>query len=136
MSIEFGKRLHDAGGYYAKALTVPQNTSVATDALKTGKGGQLGQLEVAVYAAEDVSLADTKKLTIVLQDSDTSDSGFTDLLTTSVTASGATTISAGDLIARVPIPTNADVYTRMNVTTDDAAATGKVMAVLEGQFSR
>jgi len=136
MSFNISGRLHDANGYYTKSMDVPANTSASTPALKTGAGGQDGQLEAAVIVAEEISLADEKIFTIALESSSASASGFVEHFRKIYTADGATTFAAGSTLVRLPIPEDAAANTRITLTTNDATAAGSILAVLEGNFHR
>jgi hypothetical protein len=123
-----GQDLKVDGEYYADALTVPQNDSTNSSSVKTMQGAQNGALQVKVVVNTDIVLADTKVMSIKVQDS-ADDTTFADVATIyTVTADGETTVSADTVLALFALPTDTGKYTRIVVTTDDAAVTGKVDA--------
>lgn len=113
--------------YLAKDQTVPQNTSANGDGGSFEISATLGSIEVvAEVGSVALGLANTKVLTVKLQDS-ADNSSFADLATLyTVTASGALTVPVNTELGRFIIPTTARRYVKAVITTDDAAATGKV----------
>lgn len=114
------------GEYLAKAQALPQNASA------DGNGGEfhladtLGSIEVIVKVNAEISLADTKVLSVKMQDKATG-SEYADLATIySKTASGATTLAAGTELARYILPSGTKELLKAIITTTDAAAAGKL----------
>lgn len=114
------------GEALADAQTLPQNTSA------DGNGGEfrlddtLGAIEILVDVETEISLADTKVLTVKLQHKDTGGS-YADLATIyTKTASGATTLAADTELARFILPTNTKELLKAVISTTDAAASGKI----------
>jgi hypothetical protein len=117
--------LKEALGYYNKGTTIPQNTNTnGTTNLQTGQTN--GQLEIVMSAATAIALADTKIITLTVTSSATVAGTFTEVGTATYTASGATTFAIDEEILTFVIPTSEKVleFTKVNVATDDAAATG------------
>jgi hypothetical protein len=133
----YGHHLKDAwDGKLATAQAVPQNTSAYGDEGSKQFNGTQGSVEVIVACNEAMSLAATKVLTVVLHDS-ADDSSFAEVdgvkFTETAPAGEAKTYAAGDIICRLPVPSNLRRYAKVYVTTDDAAASGKFDAWLDFQ---
>ena len=116
--------------YWARAQTLPQNTNADGNGGAIEASGVQGGIECIVRCSTAISIADTKTLTIKMLDgasaSSMSDVPELDPFFT-VTASGAAqTYAVGDELARITLPTNIRRYTKVNITTDDAAASGAV----------
>lgn len=133
MTIHNFGRMHDANSYYGKAVTIPANTSTTSSALQT-EGGQDSQLEVAVIAATAVTLAAAAVLKVILQTSAEESTSYQNILSREVSDTGALSFAKGDVIAVVPIPSDALKYTRVVVETNDAAATGTIDIPIQGSF--
>lgn len=124
-----GQDIKVDGEQYLVGVSAPQNTTVNSSAIKNMPGAQLGSLQVKVVVNTDLVIADTKIMTVKLQHSDAETTGFTDYATLyTVTASGVTTVDAETVLALFVLPTDIKKWTRLTVTTDDAAVTGKVDA--------
>jgi len=99
---------------------VPQDNTVTSDEFNAGK--TQASLELVVYADTDIDLADATTLSVNYLYGDS----FGDSQTIyTVTASGATTIDAGELARFVP-STDLPVPGKVEITTDDGAATGTI----------
>lgn len=116
------ERLINEDAKYFEAET--NVASVTSSAIRTGEGGQLGT-KIILRANEDVALADTKVMTLNITTSDTEAGTFTGLVSSSVTASGATVYEAGAVIAEVNLPRTAKEWTKAVVSTDEVAPSGK-----------
>ena len=116
----------------AQALALPQNDSAYGNEGPHQFDMTMGAVEAVVLCEEDISVADTKSLSIVLVHGDTEAACTTELGETfSETADGAAlTYDAGDEICRLSVPSSLKQYGNIKVTTDDAAATGKIKALL------
>lgn len=114
------------GENLAKDMTLPANTSAVGNGIVMNFAGALGSQEVVVEVAEDVALADTKSLTVLLEHRDKG--GTFELLgeVCSLTAAGAQGYKAGTVLGRFIPPSDCKVETRAVVTTDDAAVSGKI----------
>lgn len=114
------------GQYLAKAQALPQNASA------DGNGGEFhlaelqGAVEIVVKVNAEITLADTKVLSVKLQDKATG-GAYADLATIySKTAAGATTLTADTVLARYILPTATKELLKGVITTTDAAAAGKL----------
>jgi len=115
--------------YLAKSKDVPLNASA------DGNGGLFdnisktnASIEVVAKVVEDISIADTKAITVKLQHSDDK-TVFTDLQTlyTKIVDNAAgETIPAGTELARFIPPTTSKKWIKAVLTTTDAAAEGKI----------
>jgi hypothetical protein len=107
---------------------LPQNTSKNSQAISTGTKGALGSFCVKAVVEDEVALADTKTLSITLQDSADGEN-FADVVTLyEMTADGAETIEAGQVLCEYVMAPAIRRWTRVAVVTDDAAATGSISA--------
>jgi len=123
------ERLAAFPDYLAYRQAVPQNTSAVGNGAGKVVGNCAGYIQINARVSTDIVLADTKVLSIKLQES--SDDGvvdsYTDLVTIyTVTASGATTIGEGTLLASYMYNPDDEKYVRAVITTDDAAVTGNI----------
>lgn len=114
-------RVH--GEDYLDSVTVPQDDSVAGNVLALGKGGQNNSFAVKVVVDTAITLTASKTLTIAVKSS-------SDKSTWSTIASKEFTAGqvAGTVLMYLSLPPNVDEFTRVDVSTDDDAATGKVSA--------
>ena len=113
---------------YFQAEALPQNTSSNSQAISTGTKGALGSFCVKAVVADEISLADTKTLQIILQDSADGEN-FADVETLyEMTADGAATIVAGQVLCEYVMAPTIRRWTRIAVVTDDAAAAGSISA--------
>lgn len=114
------------GQYFAKEQSLPQNTSA------DGNGGEFhladlqGSLEVIVKVNAQISLADTKVLTVKLQDKATGGSYADKATIYTKTASGATVLPLGTELARFVLPTDLKELVKVVISTTDAGAAGKL----------
>ena len=125
-------RLKVDGEFLATGQTVPTNTNADGDEGSKELAGTLGGLEVVVSAKTAVTLANTKKFTAKLMDS-ADNSSFADIPGASVvkTSSGSAW-AAGSILARIPIPSTARRYIKLNIATDDTTPpTGTVDAFVD-----
>jgi len=112
--------------FLAKAQSLPQNTNADGNGGAFNLAGTNGSIEVVAVVNSEISLADTKVLTVKLKDS-SDGTTYADMQTIyTKTASGATTIAADTELGRFIIPTNAKPHIKANIVTTDAAATGKI----------
>ena len=117
--------LKEALGYYNEGTTIPANTNTdgATN-LESGKTN--GQLEIVLAAATEIAVADTKTVTLSYSSSVAVAGTFVTHGTTLVLMTADTTYAVGEVIASIIIPNDVQVleFTKVNVATDDAGATG------------
>lgn len=124
--------LKEAVGLYSEGVTIPQNTNVdGVNNLQTGKTN--GQLAVEVLAgATDVVLANAKTITLTVTSSATEGGTFTAVGVATFLTTAITTYIQGDIILSIIIPNDARVleWTKVNIATDDVAATGTFDATI------
>lgn len=115
------------GEYLAKEQSLPQNASADGNGAVLDLRGSLGGVEIVARAAGDISIADTKSLTITLQHKDT-DGAYADLGEVfAVTAAGAAwTAEDGEILGRFVPATDLKEHLKVVLATDDAAASGAV----------
>jgi hypothetical protein len=122
--LKYDNDLVAAGDYLASAQAVPKNTNADGDEGSVALGGTLGKIEIRVKAASEVTIHNTKVITIIVQDS-ADDSSFSTIATIlSHTASGDKVWAAGDILARFVLPSNCRKYVKVNIATTDASAAG------------
>ncbi|WP_320130257.1 hypothetical protein [uncultured Sphaerochaeta sp.] len=109
--------------YHEKTELASASAGVVGAVLDTGEGGQNGALCIKVVANGAVSIADTKKLTITVNEGDASDSLAAKL---SYEVAGAKAYADKDLIFDYVLPPSILRYTSVTVTCDDDAAVGYV----------
>ncbi len=109
------------------AQTLPQNTSADGNEGPLKVSGLLGGIELVVRAHTDIAIADTKALTVAIQQRDGEDA-FAALATiyTITAAAGSGAITAGTELARYALPSTVKDEIKAVITTTDAAATGKL----------
>jgi len=110
--------------YLSENQAVPQNTSADGNGEVQEVAGTNGSLEVVVECSEAITITSAKVLSIKIQDSNTSGSGYADLAT--IYSATAPTFAAGDVIARYTLPEGVKNYIKAVLTTDDASAAGKL----------
>ena len=117
------ERLIDENAKFFEAET--NVASATSSALRTGTGGQLGATKIVLRANENISLADTKVMTLAVSTSATESGTYTPIASSVVTASGATVFSAGAIIAEVVLPRTAGEFSKVTVSTDETTPSGK-----------
>lgn len=116
-----------ADSRYFSETTVPQNNSTVSTVVNSGAGSKFGQDKIVTKVTTDVVIADTTTIVLKYEDSADGSTGWGELGTYTITASGSTTISAGDNLAPdFTIPDQAAAYTRVTITTTDVAAVGAI----------
>jgi hypothetical protein len=130
MPTGLGYELIDESAIYHKGVATPQNTTANGSVVRSGAGGQNGACEVVLTPATAIGLADTKTLTITVQDS-ADGTSFATVDSFVRTASGATTLPAGTPVWKFVLPETIREYTRVQIATTDAAATGTVDVFLK-----
>jgi hypothetical protein len=90
-----------------------------------------------VRAATDIVITDTKILTVTLNDNILATGGTdTTVATKAITASGETTIAAGEVVVEFIAPRTVKEYTSVTVTTDDVGVVGTYDAFLSSPMGR
>lgn len=106
------------------------NGTITSGYIRTGAGGQLGATKIYVRASDAVTIADTTTLVFGVNEADdATGTNATAMGSFTITASGATTYSAGYNIWEFIIPRTASKeFTNITITSNDAAVAGSVDA--------
>ncbi|WP_461210081.1 hypothetical protein [Desulfocurvus sp. DL9XJH121] len=112
------------GQYLAKEQDVPADAEADGNGPEMDFSGTLGGVEILAVAATDLALADGATLAVRLEHADKGGDFETLGQVCAVTASGALTIEAGEVLGRFIPPTSAKARTKAVLATDDATATG------------
>ena len=106
--------------------TIPNNTSVTSDAFPFGE--TLHGLELVAEVEDEVQIADTKSLSILILEDDESDGTFATSETLyTVSASGATeTLTAGTELFRHVADTKRKMWYKVRITSTDTTETGSL----------
>ncbi|MFI3270934.1 MAG: hypothetical protein R3Y11_02370 [Pseudomonadota bacterium] len=116
----------------ASEQALPSNTSAVGNGGGQSAGGLLGSTEMVMVAATAVSLTVGKTISMTLEDSDDNETFSAVPMTSSCTAtSSACSWAIGDVIARLPVPSDAREYVRVKMSTDDTAVSGSVDIVFD-----
>ena len=117
-----------SGEALAVNQVVPQNTSADGNGEALRLGGGLGGVELALVAAEDISIAGGKTLKAFLRHADEAGGAFADcgVLFQSANGGGSLTVKAGDEVGRLPVPSDLKTWGKVRLSTDDASAGGRI----------
>jgi hypothetical protein len=127
MDFEHGAVQRVYGEYYATAQTVPANTNADGDEGAQKNSGAMGGIAVTAVAATDVFITDACTLTIKVQHCATEGGSYVDLGNVCAKlSSGDTTYEAGEVLGRFILPPEIEEWTKVNLATDDASATGTI----------
>lgn len=120
-----GAELKSAPDYVFDAEATPQNTSVVSSVIRSGKTQD--QLEYIVEVVTQGDLANTNVLTIEYGYGDTDAGTYTDKVTvyTQTGTAAANELAVGELARYVP-DREKGVFGEWTITTDDPAATGAI----------
>lgn len=120
------------GEHLAKAQSLPADASAEGNGGARRAGSMLGAAEVVMVAASSVTLAEGTTLTLMMQQS-TDGETFTDIPVQfrKTVAASSMNVAAGEVMARLPLPSDAGSFVRAVMATDDAAATGSVDIIFE-----
>lgn len=117
------------GQYLAKEQALPLNTSADGNGAVLDLSGIQGAVEVVAKVTSEITISDTKVLTIKLQDKD-DDGSYADLgivhQATYSSSGGANVVAADTVLGRFVLPTDTKRNLKAVLTTDDAAAAGAV----------
>lgn len=120
------------GTNLASEQTLPANTSATGNGGGQSAGGLLGSTEMVMVAATAVSLTSGKAVTMTLEDSDDNETFTAVPITSTFTASSTTNSwTAGTVIMRLPVPSDAREYVRVVISTNDSSASGTVDVVFD-----
>ncbi len=99
----------------------------------TGNGGALradntqGALELVVAASGAVSIAADKSITVTLSDCDTEDGTYVSMpLLLTKTFAAATSYADGDVIGKIPLPSDIGTFVKITLSTTNSTAIGAV----------
>ncbi|WP_027186658.1 hypothetical protein [Desulfovibrio cuneatus] len=125
----YNHQLRVYGEYLAKEQPLPQNSQSVGNGGGQRAGSMLGAAEVVFTASAPVALQAQKAVSFGLEESDDNTS-FTPVPITFRLATGTTARAweQGDIIGRLPLPSELKRYVRLTLATDDAAAKGSVDA--------
>lgn len=114
------------GQYLAKEQALPQNGTADGNGAVLDLTGTMGGVEIVARIAGDVTLADTKTMTIGLKQSADGEAweGLATLFT--LTSDGGDSLAEGTVLGRFVLPTDVEPNVKATLTTDDAAVTGSV----------
>ena len=118
--------------YLAKTQALPRNTTATGNGGARRAGSQMGAFEVVVVATAATTIADGKSLTLALEDS-ADGTAFAPLAVSfkRTVSGGARTWKPGDVLGRVPLPSDCRSWVRAVMGTDDASAAGTVDIVFD-----
>lgn len=118
-------RIH--GCHLATAQTLPCNTNAVGNGGARSVGGLLSGVEMVMIAASDVAIGASKSITLSMEDS-ADKITFTAVPVTCrrMASSSGQAWKKGDVIARLPVPSDCKEYIRVIIATDDASASGSV----------
>jgi len=122
-----GEATHFAGDYLFKEQALPNATTLYSEGHTLNN--TLGRLQLTGTLDGNLSVADTKNLTVTLQYKD--GSGAWQPLATLVSIAGVATIPAGKLFEYIPVPHDTRREHRLQVTTDFNASAVKLTAAVE-----
>lgn len=120
------------GEHLAKEQQLPASTSAEGNGGSQKAGSMLGAVEVVMVAATSVHLAENATLTLSMQES-TDNTVFSNMPVQYIrkAVGGAMDFAAGDVVARLPLSSDAGKHVKAVMATDDAAATGTVNIIFE-----
>lgn len=120
-------RIH--GEYLASKQTLPKNAQAVGNGGAQRAGSLMGAAEIVMRAASVVTIAASKSFSVLLEHSADNESFVLMPLTfKSTSGAQARTWQDGDVMARVPLPSDCERFVRIVIATDDAAAAGMVDA--------
>ena len=122
---DYQLRIH--GESLAENQLLPKNTQAAGNGGPQRAGSLMGAAEIVVKAVTPVTIAAGKSLTVIMEDGEEAGTLSAMPLTFKLTAgASALTRPVGEIIGRIPLPSNCRRYLRVMLGTDDAAASGAV----------
>ncbi len=125
----YNHQLRVYGEYLAKEQPLPQNSQSVGNGGGQRAGSMMGAAEVVLTASAPVALQTQKTVSFGLEESDDNIS-FTPvpIFFRLATGTAARAWEQGDIIGRLPPPSELKRYVRLTLATDDAAAKGCVDA--------
>lgn len=121
------RELRSGTDYFFYNETIPNNTTSNSEGLLIGK--TQNALEIVGIAATEMTVAGTKAISFVVQES--SDDGVADAYATiatpyALTSSGGDTIAAGTELFRYSVATDKEIYIRVGFVSTEAGESGEV----------
>ncbi len=113
----------------ATAQVVPQNKAVIGNSGPIEVDGISGSIEILALVNEAITIADSKKITITLEHSDTGlDSSWSILgtLYTLTASSGSGSLAKNTELDRFALKSTVKRYLHAKIMTDDSSATGSL----------
>lgn len=127
----YGHMLRVHGEHLAKGQALPKNTQAVGNGGPQRAGALMGAAEVAAVAATPVTLGDGKSLTLMLEDSDDGVAFAALPVSFRRSAPGGRTWVGGEVLGRLPLPSDCRRHVRVVIGTDDAGASGTVDVVFD-----
>ena len=121
-----GQSAHFAGDYLFRNAVLPNNATIHSE--EHILNNTLGKLLLAGTIDKSLSLTGTNALTILLQYKDGNDWKTLDIL---VSVSGVTTIPAGRIFEKIPVPSSTKRIHRLQITSNFDASAVKLTAAIE-----
>jgi len=121
-----GQAAHFAGDYLFRNTALPSNTTIQSE--EHTLNNTLGKLLLVGTIDKSLSLTGTNALTILLQYKDGNDWKNLDTL---ILVSGVTTIPAGRIFEKIPVPSNTKRIHRLQITSNFDASEVKLTAAIE-----
>ena len=110
-------------------IAVPVNATTS-GTIEIEAAGMMGTCEVAIVSGSVAAQLPTaaKKYALTVKAADRQGGTYTTVITRDILP-GQTAIGVGELIGVCPIPSTAGAWIKVDVATDDTAATGKISVV-------
>jgi hypothetical protein len=121
-----GQPAHFAGDYLFRDVALPNNTTIHSE--EHILNNTLGKLLLTGKIDKNLSLTGTNALSVLLQYKDGND---WKTLSTLLSVSGVNTISAGQIFATIPVPSNTKRIHRLQITTNFNASEVSLTAAIE-----
>ena len=119
-------RIH--GEYLASKQTLPKNAQIVGNGGGQRAGSLMGAAEIVVQAASVVTIAAAKSFSVLLEHSADNETFSLMPLAFKSSAALARTWQEGDVMARMPLPSDCERFVRILLATDDTTAAGMVDA--------
>ena len=123
----YDHQLRIYGENLAAGQALPKNTQAQGNGGAQRAGSLMGATEIVVKSVSSVTIAAGKSLTVIVEHGDDG-VAFTPMPSTFKLTAGASvfTREAGEILGRIPLPSDCRRYVRVLLGTDDAAAAGSV----------
>jgi len=114
------------GQYLAHDQALPQNDTADGNGAVLDLTGTMGGVEIVARVSGEITLADTKTLTIGLQESADGESWNSLATLFGLTSDGGDAIAEGTVLGRFVLPTDAEPHVKAVLATDDGSVSGSV----------